>query len=180
MFMLGSFCTFFVFLAFKSGQMFSINSSNMLLAEDSKSNLVSTSDLLRQIAILNANLTNATLEIQMLREMLKKCASGDLSMSDSDDSSKPRMSDEDEAKYKQYLLDFQINEKSKKDHWPWLDDSLYFGRLGGDNRIQYSEADAAIDNGRAEDYGRDRSPSFEDLDKSFKDSSYYGEASNIP
>jgi hypothetical protein len=176
-FLLGCLFTVAIFFVMQLAiQMHSMKFSPLVLAQDKPKEDASKIDLLGQIQILKGNLTNATLEIMRLRQLLKSCSKnqGSDSDSDSEDNSKPKMSDEDEAKYKQYLLDFNIKEKAKRDHWPWLDDTLYFGRLGGDNRIQYSEADAAIDSGHAEAFGQDRTLPFDDLDKSFKDSSYYG------
>ena len=147
---------------------------------------VSKAILLKHIDLLKSRLSNATKEIKQLKEDLMKCKKGtslalsgekrstkDASKSPGNGKRELKFDEAQQAQYEQYLLDFKINDEDKRNDWPWLDDSLYFGKSGGANRIQYSPADAAIDAGQAEDYGRGKEVTFDDLDRSFSDPTYY-------
>ncbi len=135
--------------------------------------------LKERIKNLTAALENANKTIQNLKSKLLKCKnvgsgqSSDSDKSESDDGGKGASLDGDQERYQQYLLDFKINDDAQRKSWPWLDNTLFY-KLGGANRIQYSDADAAIDAGQAERYGRDRAFSMDNLDDSFNDGQYYG------
>ena len=134
--------------------------------------------LKEQIENLTAALEKANRTIRILQSKLLKCkkeGSGESSDSDkSDDDAKGVSLDGDQERYQQYLLDFKIKDDAQRNHWPWLDNNFYYGKLGGANRIQFSEADAAIDAGQAEHYGGDRAFTMSDLDDSLNDNQYYG------
>ena len=134
-----------------------------------------------QIANLTAELVKANKTISKLRMDLLKCKKGAPSAtsdnkeeSEEESEEKSEAEEEDQEKYRQYLLNFKINDDAQRNAWPWPDNTLYYDRLGGDNGIQYSEADSAIDAGRAEHYGRDRAFTMRDLDNSLTDPQYYG------
>ena len=132
--------------------------------------------LKERIKNLTAALEAANRTIKLLQYKLLQCKKeGSGESSDSDNSDDGGKADEgDQARYQQYLLDFKINDEAQRNQWPWLDNNYYYGKLGGANRIQFSEADAAIDAGQAEHYGRDRAFTMGDLDESFNDNQYYG------
>jgi Skp family chaperone for outer membrane proteins len=139
--------------------------------------------LKRIIANLTSELSKANKTITKLRLDLLKCKRGSAALKDSDskesddeDSEKAEQDSEDQERYRQYLLNFKINDQAKRSFWPWSDDTLYYEKLGGENGIQYSDADAAVDSGRAEQYGRDRAFSAKHLEDSLNDHSYYGES----
>lgn len=131
--------------------------------------------LQERIDNLTAALQRANATINNLKSKLLQCKNaeqGESSDSDNSDGEKGASLDGDQERYQQYLLDFKINDDAQRNSWPWLDNTLYY-KLGGANRIQYSEADTAIDAGQAEHYGSDRSFSMDNLDDSFNDAQYY-------
>lgn len=150
-----------------------------VMLEASSENL--ENQLLRQqIANLTSELSKANRTIAKLRMDLLKCkkapSASDESKSEESESKEEGDSDtEDQERYRQYLLNFKINDQAQRDYWPWSDNTLYYDKLGGENGIQYSEADAAVDAGRAEQYGRDRAFTTGDLDASLTDPRHNGE-----
>ena len=133
----------------------------------------------QQIANLTAELAKVNKTITRLKMELLKCKKGapgaSLEAADSDSDSKDsEAEDEEQERYQYYLRNFNINDKARRNVWPWSDNTLYYDKLGGENGIQYSSADSAIDSGRAEHYGRDRIFTANDLDDSLNDPQFYG------
>lgn len=77
--------------------------------------------------------------------------------------------------YKAYLDSFYRSAENDRHQWPWMDNHLFFDKLGGNNGYQYSDADAAIDEGDAEGYGEGHALWFDGLDDDFDDKPFYGD-----
>ena len=128
-------------------------------------------DVLRMhIKKLYKALVNTTNRIDELEKELSKCAKpaaqagtatdkanaeGMSSKNNTDGTQPPDSVDsvEQDERYRKYLLDFNIEDASSREKWPWADDTLYYEKLGGANGFQFSKADEVIDSGKAGSYG---------------------------
>ena len=76
--------------------------------------------------------------------------------------------------YQAYLKRFYRSASAERSRWPWLDDHVIYGELGGSNRYQFSEADAVLDSGDGGHFAEGRGDDMNDVPRLLDAATFYG------